>query len=350
MQNKNAVVTALLTEINRESHRLEGQTIETIYFGGGTPSLLTETELNDLLNEVAKQFTISDGAEITLEANPDDINKDILRSWQTAGINRLSIGVQSFREEDLRWMNRAHSATEALTGIRLAKDAGFENLTIDLIYGTPTLSDEAWLTNIETAIDLGIPHLSCYALTIEPKTTLAHLVETQKMANTDPDQQARQFLQLIDRTNQAGYTHYEISNFAREGWRSRHNSAYWQGIPYLGFGPGAHSFDGKNRRWNMANNALYIQGIGNGEVIYEEETLTPDNRFNEYVMTALRTMEGIRLDQVREICGEEYAQALVRKSAKYVGLQQLSINEDCIRLTNTGKLFADGIAADLFAG
>lgn len=350
MQNKNAVVTALLTEINRESHRLEGQTIETIYFGGGTPSLLTETELNDLLNEVAKQFSISDGAEITLEANPDDINKDILRSWQTAGINRLSIGVQSFREEDLRWMNRAHSATEALTGIRLAKDAGFENLTIDLIYGTPTLSDEAWLTNIETAIDLGIPHLSCYALTIEPKTALAHLVETQKMANTDPDQQARQFLQLIDRTNKAGYTHYEISNFAREGWRSRHNSAYWQGIPYLGFGPGAHSFDGKNRRWNMANNALYIQGIANGGVIYEEETLTPDNRFNEYVMTALRTMEGIRLDQVREICGEEYAQALVRKSAKYVGLQQLSINEDCIRLTNTGKLFADGIAADLFAG
>ncbi|ULQ52453.1 radical SAM family heme chaperone HemW [Flavihumibacter fluvii] len=350
LQNKNAVVTALLTEIKQEAHRLSGQSIETIYFGGGTPSLLTVEELNSILNQLAASFSILRDAEITLEANPDDIRIELLEEWKLAGINRLSIGVQSFREEDLRWMNRAHTAAEALSGIRLARGAGFENITIDLIYGTPTLTDAAWEDNLLKAIALDIPHLSCYALTVEPKTALFHLVESKKMADTDPEQQARQFNMLMDHTSAAGYTHYEVSNFAREGWHSRHNSAYWKGIPYLGIGPGAHSYDGLHRRWNISNNALYISGIEKGLPVYEEETLTADNRFNEYVMTSLRTMEGIQLAHVRSINGDEYAKILLEKAVKYVHLQQVRITETSIQLTNAGKLFADGIAAEFFTG
>jgi oxygen-independent coproporphyrinogen-3 oxidase len=350
LQNKNAVVAALLTEIKQEAHRLNGQSVETVYFGGGTPSLLDITELNDLVNALHVNFHISQDAEITLEANPDDINEKQLGGWQTAGINRLSIGVQSFREEDLRWMNRAHTASEALSGIQLAKKAGFSNITIDLIYGTPTLTDDAWEDNLKKAISLDIPHLSCYALTIEPKTALHHLVETSQMSDTDPEQQARQFMQLMDLTYKAGYAHYEVSNFAREGWQSRHNSAYWKGVPYLGIGPGAHSFDGLHRRWNVSNNTLYTTGIEKGLPVYEEETLTVNNRFNEYVMTALRTMEGIRLDHVKQNYGDSYAIELIHKAGKYIGLQQVLITNENILLTNAGKLYADGIASDLFAG
>jgi oxygen-independent coproporphyrinogen-3 oxidase len=350
LQNKNAVVAALLTEIKQEAHRLKGQLVETVYFGGGTPSLLDTAELNDLVNALKANFNIHKAAEVTLEANPDDISKMQLEGWQKAGINRLSIGVQSFREEDLRWMNRAHTATEALSGIHMAKAAGFGNITIDLIYGTPTLSDDAWKDNLSIAIALDIPHLSCYALTIEPKTTLHHLVETSKMPDTDPEQQARQFMLLMEHTNKAGYAHYEVSNFAREGWQSRHNSAYWKGIPYLGIGPGAHSFDGLNRRWNVSNNALYVAGIEKGLPVYEEETLTLNNRFNEYVMTALRTMEGIQLDHVKQHYGDSYAAELIQKAGKYTGMQQVLITTKSILLTNAGKLFADGIASELFAG
>lgn len=349
LQNKNAVVAALLTEISQEAARLEGQPIETIYFGGGTPSLLSAEELNRLLAALAANFNILQHAEITLEANPDDINIALLEEWKRAGINRLSIGVQSFREQDLQWMNRAHTAAEALSGIRLAQDAGFENITIDLIYGTPTLTDAAWEENLDKAFALNIPHLSCYALTIEPKTALQHLVETKQMADTDAEQQARQFLYLMERTRAEGYDHYEVSNFAREGWRSRHNSAYWKGTPYLGIGPGAHSFNGITRRWNVSNNALYVSGIENGLPVFEEEILTPDNQFNEYVMTALRTMEGIQLSHMRNRYGDASTDTLLLKAGKYVALQQVSITEFSIKLTDAGKLYADGIAADFFA-
>jgi oxygen-independent coproporphyrinogen III oxidase len=348
LQNKNAVVSALLTEIDREAYRLSGQTIETIYFGGGTPSLLSVPELNSLLNGLAKKFSIAENAELTLEANPDDIDKELLYEWGKAGINRLSIGVQSFREEDLLWMNRAHTAGEALSSIRLAREAGFSNMTIDLIYGTPDLTDEAWLDNLSKAVELDVPHLSCYALTVEPKTALHHMVEKKQLPDTDPEQQARQFLQLMERTKEAGYEHYEVSNFARPGYRSRHNSAYWQGIPYLGIGPGAHSYDGLHRRWNFPNNALYLSGIEKGLPVFEEEKLTPDNRFNEYVMTALRTMEGIQLEKIRELKGNDYAEVILSKAARYERLLQLEITDSGILLTNAGRLFADGIAADFF--
>jgi oxygen-independent coproporphyrinogen III oxidase len=344
LQNKNAVVAAL------EHQRLAGHLIETIYFGGGTPSLLSADELNALMLQLRNHFNIATSAEITLEANPDDINPTLLDGWTAAGINRLSIGVQSFRELDLQWMNRAHTAADALNSIQLAKQAGFHNITIDLIYGSPSLTDEAWLDNLQQAITLDIPHLSCYALTVEPKTALHQLIASHKMPDTDATQQARQFNQLMQVTNDAGYAQYEVSNFAKPGWQSRHNSAYWKGVPYLGIGPGAHSFDALHRRWNIANNALYITGIENGQPVHEQETLTPDNRFNEYVMTALRTMDGIAIDHIRETHGDGYAQELLLKAEKFLATRQLCISATHIQLTNSGKLFADGIAADLFAG
>jgi oxygen-independent coproporphyrinogen III oxidase len=343
-------VAALLKEISLEQGRLAGQLIETIYFGGGTPSLLSEAELNALMVQLRKYFTIAASAEITLEANPDDINLTMLNSWKTAGINRLSIGVQSFREADLQWMNRAHTAAEALNSIQLARQAKFQNITIDLIYGSPSLTDEAWLDNLQQAIKLDIPHLSCYALTVEPKTALHQLVASHKMPDTDAAQQARQFNLLMQVTTDAGYAQYEVSNFSKPGWQSRHNSAYWKGVHYLGIGPGAHSFDGLHRRWNIANNALYVTGIESGQPVHEQETLTPDNRFNEYVMTALRTMEGIVIRHVRDVHGDGYAQELLVKAEKFLGLQQLLISTTHIQLTDSGKLFADGIAADLFVG
>jgi oxygen-independent coproporphyrinogen III oxidase len=350
LQNKNAVVAALLKEIALEHQRLAGHLIETIYFGGGTPSLLSADELNALMLQLRNHFNIATSAEITLEANPDDINPTLLDGWTAAGINRLSIGVQSFRELDLQWMNRAHTAADALNSIQLAKQAGFHNITIDLIYGSPSLTDEAWLDNLQQAITLDIPHLSCYALTVEPKTALHQLIASHKMPDTDATQQARQFNQLMQVTNDAGYAQYEVSNFAKPGWQSRHNSAYWKGVPYLGIGPGAHSFDALHRRWNIANNALYITGIENGQPVHEQETLTPDNRFNEYVMTALRTMDGIAIDHIRETHGDGYAQELLLKAEKFLATRQLCISATHIQLTNSGKLFADGIAADLFAG
>lgn len=366
---------ALLKEIEREAGRLGKEKIHTVYFGGGTPSLLTVDaghphpsggtrrvvpdgwhptgELNQLLEALHRHFDIAPDAEITLEANPDDINETILAGWRSAGINRLSIGVQSFREQDLQWMNRAHTAVEAERCILLALEAGFENLTIDLIYGTPGLSDDAWEANVKKALGLGIAHLSCYALTVEPKTALDHMVRTAKMPDTDPEQQSRQFLQLMDWMAAAGYEHYEISNFALPGKRSRHNSAYWQGVHYLGLGPGAHSFDGSRRRWNIANNALYLKALlGSApNPIYEEEILTPENRFNEYVMTALRTMEGIDLKQVRHTIGDEQTKQFLAIAYGHNSIElRLEITDDFIRLTNAGKLFADGIAADLFIG
>lgn len=339
---------ALLKEIALEAKDAGPDIINTVYFGGGTPSLLNNNELQALMEQLQKHFAIAPDAEITLEANPDDLIHEKLEHWKALGINRLSIGVQSFREEDLRWMNRAHTASEALDGIQLAQHLGFNNLTIDLIYGTPGLTDEAWRENIARAVALGIPHLSCYALTVEPKTALHHMVSQKQVAAIDSDQQARQFLVLMEAAQEAGYEHYEVSNFAKPGRRSRHNSAYWQGIPYLGIGPGAHSYNGMKRRWNIANNALYVTGMAKGAPIREEEILTVRDQYNEYIMTALRTMEGIVLEKIRNANGEAQLQELIRQAAAYESRKLLIITATAIRLTDEGKLFADGIAADLF--
>ncbi len=326
----------------------EKEIIETIYFGGGTPSLLTKRELEELLFTIKNNYTVSSSAEITLEANPDDINSTILHEWRSAGINRLSIGIQSFKEADLQWMNRAHNATEALHCVELARAAGFQNFSIDLIYGTPGLTDEEWEKNVQTILALGVPHIACYALTVEPGTALKKMIELKKKTDVNTDDQARQFLLLMKWMSDAGYEHYEISNFAKPGFRSRHNSSYWKGAKYLGIGPSAHSFTGTSRRWNIANNALYIQSIKNNVIPFEEEILTEKQRLNEYIMTSLRTIEGLDLRFVEENFSLKEKQRIETEGKIYITKGMMVEKENCLMLTSEGKLFADGIAADLF--
>jgi len=343
---KNDLINALLKEIALCT-LYNDKPVETIYFGGGTPSLLPAETLNTILDVLHQKFTINADAEITIEANPDDISEQLLTTWKVMGINRLSIGVQSFFEEDLKWMNRAHTAEQSVNSIRLAQHAGFDNLTVDLIYGSPALSDDKWQQNINKAIAFNIPHLSCYALTVEPKTALHSLIAKHKMEDTDPGQQARQFIQLINRLNEAGYEHYEISNFSIPGKRSRHNTSYWQGKPYYGFGPSAHSFNGTDTRsWNIANNALYIQSLLQNIIPAESERLTIVQRLNEYIMTSLRTMEGIDLSHIHSQFGAAYVQRILAAAQPYA--EKLIIQDNSIKLTHAGKLFADGIAAGLF--
>lgn len=344
---QNDFLAALLKEIVLQRSFLAGETVETIYFGGGTPSLLSKEELLSILTALQQHFTIHPGAEITLEANPDDITEAALTGWQQAGISRLSIGIQSFFEEDLQWMNRAHTAQQAFDNLQLARSR-FSNITIDLIYGTPGLTDDKWQQNVATALSLQIPHLSCYALTVEPKTALDAMIRAKKSPAVNSEDQARQFLLLMDWLKQAGYEHYEISNFALRGQRSRHNSSYWQGKKYLGLGPSAHSYDGKDRQWNIANNALYIQSLHNNTVPFEKEILTETQRLNEYIMTSLRTSEGISLQYVQQLSGETISRLIKESSRRYID-QALMIEEnDHYKLTQEGKLFADGIAGDLF--
>ena len=351
---KEAFVASLLKEIALASGfpsrtgYLEDQTVETIYFGGGTPSLLTATELNTVLLQLRSRFTISPEAEITLEANPDDISGFKLEEWKQAGINRLSIGVQSFFDAELRWMNRAHTAAQSIEAIGAARLHGFHNITIDLIYGTPGLSHEAWEQNITQAIELAIPHLSCYALTVEPSTALYRMIDQKKTANVDPEKQAAQFIMLMNRLQAAGYEHYEISNFAKAGMRSRHNSAYWQGKHYVGLGPSAHSFNGHSRQWNIANNALYISSLQQGILPAETEQLTPGQQLNEYIMTSLRTIEGLDLLHIDHRFGAPAAAHVHKTIQKYQHSGKAEINQAKLQLTQEGKLFADGIAADLF--
>jgi oxygen-independent coproporphyrinogen-3 oxidase len=344
------MVAAICRELKlvRDADYLSSDPLETIYFGGGTPSLLSEEELVNILNQISGSFSIAPDPEITLEANPDDINLTQLLSWRQLGINRLSIGVQSFFQEDLLFMNRAHTADQALRCLRDAKAAGFSNLSIDLIYGVPGMSDEKWAANVELAIQEGIPHLSCYALTVEPATALDVMIKKNRAPDVDPEVQAAQFLYLTRRLEAAGYEHYEISNFSLPGKRSRHNTSYWQGKHYAGIGPSAHSFNGASRQWNVANNALYMQSIENGSIPFEIETLTLVQQKNEYIMTALRTSEGIRLATVMNRFGTEETERLRSAVEIHLADGKAEITSDHIRLTREGKLFADGIASDLF--
>jgi oxygen-independent coproporphyrinogen-3 oxidase len=301
-----------------------------------------------ILAALASKFDITKDAEITLEANPDDISAEKLQLWKKAGINRLSVGIQSFLDPELLWMNRAHSASDSLRCIDEIKDAGFSDFSIDLIYGSPLLSNQDWSTAIDTVISKKIPHISCYALTVEPKTALDKMIAQNKKAPVDAEKQAEQFIIGMNKMEQAGYEHYEISNFSKPGMRSKHNSSYWQGKKYYGFGPAAHSYDGATRKWNIANNALYIQSLKKNSIPFEEELLTPTQSFNEFIMISLRTMEGIDLEKMSALFGNSYLNQLLLSSQKYIESKKLiQINASLI-LTKEGKLFADGIAADLF--
>jgi oxygen-independent coproporphyrinogen III oxidase len=348
LRYKDELVKALATEAAREKEYLAGEALDTIYFGGGTPSILEKADLELLLTTIRKDYSITPGVEITLEANPDDISADKLRAWRDLGINRLSIGVQSFFEEELRWMNRAHNAEQAINNLELARKE-FDNITIDLIYGSPLLTDEMWKQNVETAIEMDIPHLSCYALTVEEKTPLHKLINTSKVADVDDEKQARQFLLLMEWLREKGYEHYEVSNFAKPGFRSRHNSSYWKGQKYLGLGPSAHSYNGSERRWNLANNNVYLKSINEGTSQRELELLTPAQKLNEFVMISLRTMEGIDLDQLQEQFGVDERRRIETEVEKYVKHQLVQYDHPFVRLTDEGMLRADGIASELFS-
>ncbi|TWW01734.1 radical SAM family heme chaperone HemW [Chitinophaga pinensis] len=343
-----ALVQQLLREIDLQHNYLSGAPVSSIYFGGGTPSMLPQADIQLLLNKLRDTFPVNPDAEITLEANPDDLSPEKLDALRAAGINRLSIGIQSFHEPDLRWMNRAHDSQQALQCIHHAKAAGFDNLTIDLIYGGPTLTDEGWAANVQQAIDLGVQHLSCYALTVEPGTALDQFIRKKKVAAVDSDKAARHFEQLMQWTAKAGYEHYEISNFALPGWHSRHNSSYWQGQPYLGLGPSAHSFNGDSRQWNIANNALYIKSLQEDKVPFELEELTPVMMLNEYIMTTLRTSQGCILPVVAERFGTDKRDILLKMSRTFIDKGWMILRNDTLILTPEGRLFADGIASDLF--
>ncbi len=328
--------------------KLNKEIISTLYFGGGTPSILSIDELKMIFDALQTRFVFADDIEITLEANPDDIDALQLKQWKDLGINRLSVGIQSFIEAELTWMNRAHTAAESIACIDLIKAAGFTSFSVDLIYGSPVLSDADWKKNVDLVIEKNIPHISCYALTVEPRTALDKMIALHKKEPVDTEKQARQFLLLMDWMQDAGYEHYEISNFAKPGFRSEHNSSYWLGESYYAFGPAAHAFDGKSRRWNVANNALYIQSLQNGIIPFEEEILTETQQLNEYIMTSLRTMEGLDLDHVSKIFGEEKSNAIKAAGNEYINTGKLKNTNSKLILTNEGKLFADGIAADLF--
>ena len=336
-------MAALLSEMELRKDYLEGEPIETIYFGGGTPSLLPSEDHRALIEKISSAFKISPNAEITLETNPDDIPEEKLKDWKEAGINRLSVGIQSFFEEDLKWMNRAHTAGQALDSLQAAIKY-FNNITVDLIYGTPLLTNEKWKKNIDRVITEGIVHLSCYALTVEPKTPLYKLIKEQKTDDIDPDKQSEQFQLLMQWMEEAGYEHYEISNFAKPGFISRHNSSYWRGKKYLGIGPSAHSFDGASRQWNISNNNLYIGSIEKGIIPYDKEILTPTQQLNEYIMTSLRTMEGLDLNQVEKVFGHQ----LRTGSREFIERGLMTQDKGHLKLTKEGKLLADGIAAELF--
>jgi oxygen-independent coproporphyrinogen-3 oxidase len=342
------MVKALTKEADMEKKYLQGEQINTIYLGGGTPSILEVSHLEFLISNLSKQYPVVSDAEITLEANPDDITTDKLKAWKDIGINRLSIGIQSFFEEELKWMNRAHNAQQAIGNLQLARKK-FENITIDLIYGSPLLTDEMWKQNVDRAVEFEIPHLSCYALTVEEKTPLYKLINTQKTADVDNEKQARQFLLLMQWLREKGYEHYEVSNFAKPGFRSRHNSSYWKGEKYLGLGPSAHSYNGTERRWNVANNNLYLKGVNQNAPNRENEILTSTQKLNEFIMISLRTKEGMDLNRVEKEFGLKEKERIENQIEKFRARNLIHINNSFIQLTDQGMLRADGIASELFA-
>lgn len=345
----NEMVEAICKEITMKKNRLENQQIGSIYFGGGTPSVLPTAALQQILSTVEKHFSISANAEITIETNPDDLTALKIAELRKLPINRFSIGTQSFFNEDLVWMNRAHSSQEATDCIKRSQDAGFENLTIDLIYGYPLLTDEKWKTNIETAVALQVPHLSAYSLTVEPKTALAHAIEKGKQPKVSDDQSAAQFLMLMHTLAKNGFEHYEISNYSLPGRYAVHNTNYWKGVSYLGIGPSAHGFDGCDRQINIANNAKYLESIFDNRLPETLEQLSEIDRFNEYVMTSLRTMWGTSVNKITSEFGKSHAEQTLKLITPFVKEGKLILQGDTIKLTDEGKLFADGITAELFA-
>ncbi len=348
LKNKDGFLIALKKEIELQKDYLGKETISTIYFGGGTPSLLSETELMSVFEKLHREFVIAPTAEITLEANPDDITKEKINELKHTPVNRLSMGIQSFFDEDLKLMNRAHTSKEAETAVKLSQDRGFENITIDLIYGIPTLTNQNWKHNLNTTFDLEVKHISAYCLTVEPKTALAHQIKTGKISNVDEQQSSEHFEMMLEEMNKHGFTQYEISNFCKPGFHSKHNSSYWLKENYLGLGPSAHSFNGTSRQWNISNNPLYIQALLKGEMNFEKEELTSNQRYNEYILTSLRTMWGSDLGYIEKVFGIPYLTHCMAEARPYLESKKLLLKENKLFLSDQGKLFADKIASELF--
>ena len=351
MKKKDEMVLALAKELQLRKNEFqfdaEFPCIETIYFGGGTPSVLTVKEIQLLIDTVRQNYPVSQNPEITLEANPDDLSEENLTAFAAIGINRLSIGIQSFFEEDLKLMHRAHDSVQAKKCLEFATRY-FDNISLDLIYGIPGMTNERWQQNIETALSFGIPHISSYALTVEPKTALNKLIQTGKVAAPKDEVAQEHFLILVETLEANGLVHYELSNFGKENYFSRNNSAYWLGKKYLGIGPSAHSYDGVSRSWNVANNALYLKAIQKGELPREVELLSQEDRYNEYIMTGLRTIWGVSLVRIEQEFGPDYLNYLKQQSQKFISDGLLIITDGILKPTLKGKFLTDGIASDLF--
>jgi len=345
---RDELVPALIHEMNLQQEYLNSKTISTIYFGGGTPSILKVSDVQKLLSAIYSFFPVDENVEITLEANPDDLSKQKLSELKAIGINRLSIGIQSFEDKDLQFLHRNHTGRQAVNSIKRSQEAGFSNLSIDLIYGIPSLDSVHWESNLLRALELNVPHISAYALTVEERTPLAVSISRGKLPEIDESAQEQHFNILVDLLEAHGYLHYEISNFCRPGSFSRHNSAYWKGDTYLGIGPSAHSYNGISRQWNVSNLALYYESIRQEKVHFEREMLSLAQRFNEYIMTSLRTMWGANLNVVQKEFGHEWVKQALSDSAKFLENDQLEIKDHVLYLTRKGKFLADGIASEFF--
>jgi oxygen-independent coproporphyrinogen III oxidase len=343
LKNKEDFLLALKKEILLQKDYLSPAApsskpvIQSIYFGGGTPSLLSEKDILGIFDTLNLYFAIEKNAEITLEANPDDLTEEKIRELKNTPVNRLSIGIQSFSDTELKLLNRAHNSSEAVASVRYAQKAGFDNITIDLIYGIQTLTNEQWEKNLDTAFSLEVPHISAYCLTVEPKTALSAFIKKGKLKNVDEEKSERN-----------NFIQYEISNFCKVNYYSRHNSSYWKNEPYLGLGPSAHSYNGSSRQWNIANNNIYIKSLENNELTFEKEVLTKEIKHNEYILTSLRTTWGCDTAYVKKGFGEEYLRHLLKRAEPYISQNCLSENGGILTLTNSGKFIADRIASDLF--
>ena len=341
------MVLALVKEIELRKNEFKNEVVETIYFGGGTPSILEISDIKMLIDAVFKHYKVIENPEITVEANPDDLSKERIIELSQNRVNRLSIGIQSFFEDDLKLMNRAHNSAEAKECLELATQY-FDNISIDLIYGIPNMSNEKWLQNIETALSFNIPHISSYALTVEPKTALHSFIQKGIIPQPDDEVASAHFQILVDTLAKHDFIHYELSNFSKENYFSKNNSSYWLGKKYIGIGPSAHSYDGEKRGWNVSNNALYLKAIEENKLPIETETLSRTDRYNEYIMTGLRTIWGVSLDRIANEFGQMYLDYLNQQAAKYIEDHLLFEDENILRTTKKGKFLSDGIASDLF--
>ena len=347
LKKKDEMVLALAKEIEMRKSEFQYEVVETIYFGGGTPSRLQIADLRLQIDSIYKNYKVTENPEITLEANPDDLSEEYLVELTKIGINRLSIGIQSFFEEDLKLMNRAHNSEEAKKCLELATHY-FDNISVDLIYGIPEMSNEKWLENIETALSFDISHISSYALTVEPKTALHTFIQKGIIPQPDDEVAQEHFQILVDKLTENEFIHYELSNFGKENYFSKNNSSYWLGKKYIGIGPSAHSYDGQKRGWNVSNNSLYLKSISENKLPSETEILSKTDRYNEYVMTGLRTIWGISLDRIETEFGKTYLDYLNQQAMKYIEDHLLFVDENILRTTKKGKFLSDGIASDLF--